>query len=138
MFGPSGIAAAAAARLTEWDTVLTAGVTTGNVVGYVRSIGMGSINPDEPIFNEIDLAGLFTNPARDELAFTFDDVTVPNTDDSFITLTVTGTFANGASTKVLQRSDAVYTTPGFDTQWNWDVGTDLMLDGNIYQVLVER
>ena len=128
MFMPSGVVAAA--RLGNY--VITAGQQV-SVIGYSRS-NYGVLSPDLP-FRGNQIEGVTTSTVSGLLQLRLFNANgaPPDSNVSFESLTIDGTFFGGAGSYTLNRSAATYTTSGNEGRWNW-TAPDTMLLGNDYDL----
>lgn len=114
---------------------VTAG-DNGSLYGYVDAT-FGTVTPDPPlIFNGQEIKWITTRPSNDRLVIRI--LTSADEDETFQSITISGTFTGGADVISVLRSDRVtYTTEGGGTnEWEFDITSDQhFVNGNVYDVV---
>jgi hypothetical protein len=101
----------------------------------------GSLSPNvdyEPNGNNYDISMLET--VNTNLTFRLKPQNIPNIDQSFVNISITGTFEQGTFTRVTLRSEvnAYQAISGGTTQWAFTTIPSLdMINGNSYDIIIE-
>jgi len=108
------------------------------ITGFDRLINViGFIIPDAPIWDQYQwnrLMAVSTNQLLLELGNS-----APNNDLTFREIEIDGIFGQGADVLILQRTDAIYATPGVgQSEWDWQNLNRSFVTGNNYRVTFRR
>jgi hypothetical protein len=125
---------AAAGKRPAFVATLIAGSPGGNTAGYSRG-AYGSLTPN--VYRGTNVNRMITSQTVGE-RFVFElGALLPNTNATFESITLDGSFGGTPKTIVLLRSAAVFSQVVSTSIWEWAAPTDLMASASIYQMTVE-
>lgn len=136
MFMPSGIAAASAGDERHLEQMF-AGQLEG-AIGYGAEDIIGDLVPGDQGFFEFNNITIIVTFDVTGFQFTVGGV-VPNTDEAWETMSITGFYEGGFETKIFRREDGDYDL-STTTRWNYiqDSADDQFINGQFYDCVWTR